>query len=102
MKVEVEIGEGQIAQELISWGEKKLLVFLQDVLSRRNDHPWLGYVRLCVDYEDATALIASAISDWGDDAPLCQLGECPDCGTKVAGWAKDVVCPICRAEVRLT
>ena len=39
-------------------------------------------------------------NSWVDYAPICQLGDC--CNSKITGWAKHLICPICGEEVYAT
>lgn len=32
---------------------------------------------------------------WAADLPLCESGECHECGTTIRSWAKSMICPIC-------
>lgn len=44
----------------------------------------INYIAVPQDYDE-----------WIDDAPICQEGECAQCGSVVRSWAKDLVCPVC-------
>ncbi|OZG69995.1 hypothetical protein BTA51_28110 [Hahella sp. CCB-MM4] len=39
---------------------------------------------------------------WSDASPICQGGECTECGTKLFGWAKHIICPVCGAKAYAT
>jgi rubrerythrin len=39
---------------------------------------------------------------WSDDSLMCQSGECRECGVKLIGWAKHLVCPVCGAKAYAT
>jgi hypothetical protein len=39
---------------------------------------------------------------WADDSPICQTGQCIECGSPIRCVAKHAVCPICMAKVYCT
>ena len=39
---------------------------------------------------------------WADDSPICQTGQCIECGSWVRSVAKHAICPICHAKVYCT
>ncbi len=40
--------------------------------------------------------------EWADDCPICQTGQCIECGSWVRSVAKHAICPICEAKVYCT
>lgn len=40
--------------------------------------------------------------EWAYDTPICQTGDCIECGTRVRSIAKHAICPICKAKVYCT
>ena len=102
MKAEVEISEEQIAGELKSWGEKKLMVFLMEILGDRFSGHAFGSLQLGMVIDNKIYLVADSVDPWVDDSPLCELGECDECGTLVISWAKRAWCPTCSNELHLT
>ena len=40
--------------------------------------------------------------NWSDDCPICQTGECAECGARVRSIAKRAICPICEEKVDCT
>ena len=41
-------------------------------------------------------------NEWADDCPICQTGDCIECGSKIRSIAKNAICPICNAKVYCT
>ncbi len=39
---------------------------------------------------------------WADDCPICQTGQCIECGSRIRSIAKHAICPICEAKVYCT
>ncbi|MEM6750804.1 MAG: hypothetical protein AAGA57_11695 [Planctomycetota bacterium] len=44
----------------------------------------------------------SSKEDWDDEAPICQHGECTNCGAKMYCWSKRAGCPVCGAPTYCT
>lgn len=40
--------------------------------------------------------------EWADDSPICQTGQCVECGSRVRSVSKQAICPICEAKVYCT
>lgn len=41
-------------------------------------------------------------NEWSDDCPICQTGQCAECGSWIRCVAKNAICPICEAKVYCT
>jgi predicted Zn-ribbon and HTH transcriptional regulator len=39
---------------------------------------------------------------WADESPICQTGQCVECGSSVRSIAKHAICPICESKVYCT
>ncbi|QVL30740.1 hypothetical protein KIH39_18020 [Telmatocola sphagniphila] len=39
---------------------------------------------------------------WSKDCPICQTGQCTECGSLVRSIAKHAICPVCEAKVYCT
>ena len=39
---------------------------------------------------------------WDNESPICQSGDCGECGTKLMSWAKKITCPVCNAKAYAT
>ena len=106
--------KASIKEDAVAWAtgltDKQFVEFVYDVCSRRKgeenfvlvDSRWLedegewGHQFIGRHSPEAYP------GGWDDTAPLCQFGQCSDCGVDIISWAKKALCPVCGEQVHCT
>lgn len=100
---------------LASLTDKQFVDFFYEAVSERDTSEFDGECGHFViadtskmpDEKRDTVFLALPDSDeysgeWADDSPICQTGQCIECGSWVRSIAKHAICPICEAKVYCT
>ena len=99
---------------LTSLADEEFVELFYEVVRKRdpvggenNRHFVLAETSQCPDEDRDTVFVALPAPErypegWVNDAPICQTGECGECGSWVSSIAKHAICPICEAEVYCT
>ena len=96
-----------VANFLLGLKRKEFSAFLLKILAEYELTSTEKYVLAVIETDADGACESSLVAaprddDYDDNAPICQYGNCNNCGSQLASWGKKVICPYCKGEAYCT